>query len=253
MDPEYRKHYRELFERHWWWLARSDFIAAALRRLHLDPRQTTILDVGCGDGLFFGQLEQFGGVEGVETEDALPANSQWRNQIHCQPFDETFQPGRKYSVILMLDVLEQLGEPAAALRNVRRLLAEDGIFLATVPAFNALWTNHDILNQHLARFTKRSLSELLESAGLRISEEHYFFHWEFLAKLALRGYETLLPRPPGVPKVPSRWINRILYRLSRAEQAILGRMPVPFGSSLMVLARNSTVPEQLWPASKPVE
>ncbi len=240
MEAEYRRHYRDLFERHWWWRARSEFIIAALQRLHLDAQRTSILDVGCGDGLFFEQLSRFGKVEGIDVEEALSPNSRWREQIHSGPFDDSFQPQREYSVVLMLDVLEHLPAPHAALRNVRRLLADDGFFLATVPAFQAAWTSHDVLNQHVARFTKSSMRTLLEGEGFRITEQGYFFHGLWGAKLLVRAYETLSPREPQVPKVPATWINQLLYRFSRLEQATLGRLPMPFGSSLIVLARNAS-------------
>jgi 2-polyprenyl-3-methyl-5-hydroxy-6-metoxy-1,4-benzoquinol methylase len=241
MDPEYRKHYRDLFERHWWWRARSEFICGALERLRLDVNRTTILDVGCGDGLFFERLSRFGEVEGIEIQDALQPGSKWENQIHSCAFDETFQPSKKYSLILMLDVLEHLSEPVAALRNVRRLLAADGFFLATVPAFNAAWTNHDDLNEHITRYTKHSIRDELESAGLHIVEQHYFCHWVFLAKLLERGYEALRPRQPKVPDIPPRWINESLYRLSLIEQKTLGKIAMPFGSSLLVLAQGTVL------------
>jgi SAM-dependent methyltransferase len=140
----------------------------------------------------------------------------------------------------MLDVLEHLPDPRAALRNVRRLLAGDGFFLATVPAFRAAWTSHDVLNQHVTRFTKSSIQTLLEGEGFRITDQHYFFHWLWGAKLLLRAYETLSPREPEVPKVPATWINQLLYLFSRLEQETLGRLPMPFGSSLIVVARNAS-------------
>ena len=195
-----------------------EFIVAALQRLHLDPQRTSILDVGCGDGLFFEQLSRFGKVEGIDVEEALSPNSSWREQIHCARFDDSFQPQHEYSVILMLDVLEHLPDPQAALRNVRRLLAEDGFFLATVPAFQAVWTSHDVLNQHVARFTKSSMRTLLEGEGFCITEQHYFFHWLWGAKLLVRAYETLSPREPQVPKVPATRIDQLLCRFSRLER-----------------------------------
>jgi len=190
--------------------------------------------------LFFERLSRFGKVEGIDIEEALSPNSRWREQIHSGSFDDSFQPQREYSVVLMLDVLEHLPDPQAALRNVRRLLADDGFFLATVPAFQAAWTSHDVLNQHVTRFTKSSMRTLLEGEGFRITEQDYFFHWLWGAKLMVRAYETLLPREPQVPKVPATWINRLLYVFSRFEQATLGRLPMPFGSSLIVLARNAS-------------
>jgi len=240
MDAEYRRRYRELFVKHWWWRARSEFLVAALRRLHLNARQTAILDVGCGDGLFFERSAEFGAVEGIDVDAALPAASRWEKQIYRGAFDESFQPSRQYNLILMLDVLEHLADPAAALRNARRLLASDGCFLATVPAFQAAWTNHDVLNHHVRRFTKNSMGELLKRSGFRIAEQRYFFQWTFFAKLLVRGHEALWKRPPAVPRVPPPSINDLLYRLSHMEQAILGGLPLPVGSSLLVIARRES-------------
>src|SRR5579862_4942250 len=123
MDTEYRKHYRNLFQRHWWWRARTEFIVHNLKSILPRGGHLNILDVGCGEGLFFDRLSEFGHVEGIEVEGALPVDSPWLNRIRVCPFDETFQPEKQYSLILMLDVLEHLADPAAALRNVRRLLA----------------------------------------------------------------------------------------------------------------------------------
>jgi len=237
MDTEYRRHYRDLFERHWWWRARSEYIVGNLEKLLPRAGSASILDVGCGEGLFFRRLSQFGEVEGIEVEAALPADSPWRDRIRVCPFDETFQPRKRYSLILMLDVLEHLNDPAAALRNARRLLAPGGFFVATVPAFQAAWTNHDVLNQHVRRYTKRTLAPLLERSGLKILRQRYFFHAAFLAKLGVRGCECVLRSKPRVPTIPPAWANEALFRFSRLEQMLLDGVSVPFGSSLMAIAK----------------
>jgi 2-polyprenyl-3-methyl-5-hydroxy-6-metoxy-1,4-benzoquinol methylase len=58
----------------------------------------------------------------------------------------------------MLDALEHLENPVAALRHVCELLTPEGTFIATVPAFMALWTNHDVLNHHFTRYTKSAFA-----------------------------------------------------------------------------------------------
>jgi len=238
MESEYRQHYQELFEKHWWWRARTEFIVETLERLRPPGGWPTILDVGCGEGLFFDRLSTFGDVEGVEVEEALQPDTTWRDRIHTQPFDDSFQPGKRYSLILMLDVLEHLVEPDVAVRTAGRLLGEDGIFLATVPAFQALWTNHDVLNHHLRRYTKATLRSLIASSGLQVRELEYFFHWTFPTKMLVRLYERVFRSRPEVPQVPPAWMNQSLYALSRIEQRTARWLPLPFGSSLMVVARR---------------
>jgi SAM-dependent methyltransferase len=236
VDSTYARAYRRLYLRHWWWRARQHVILDALREMQLGERPW-ILDVGCGDGLFFDQLSDFGEVEGVEIDAARVAQSRWRSRIHVCPFGEAFRPGRQYAVVLMLDVLEHLDDPEAALRHALDLLAPDGSLLITVPAFRVLWTTHDRLNHHHTRYTQRSLRGLITDAGGDVRRMRYLFHWLFPAKLAVRLKEAMVPTEPASPKLPSGPINTALYGITRCEQALLRRVPVPFGGSLLAIAR----------------
>jgi 2-polyprenyl-3-methyl-5-hydroxy-6-metoxy-1,4-benzoquinol methylase len=241
LDSDYARRYRELYEKHWWWRAREEKLCEELKK-HLDGSSPkTILDVGCGDGLFFDRLRQFGSVEGVEpVAELVNPNGANAAQITVAPFDANFQPGKKYDVILMLDVLEHLDAPEEALRHALSLLQNDGLLFVTVPAFRLLWTNHDRLNQHRTRFTKASFTRLAISAGMKAVEIRYFFFWLFPAKLVARFAEAILGGKPQIPRVPSPRINRFLYGLSRAEEKIARnlRLNIPFGSSLLVAGRR---------------
>lgn len=239
MDSDYGARYRELFQRHWWWRARERVILDALRRHRPAAGWRNVLDVGCGDGLFFDELARLPGVqlvEGVEpAADLVSPDGPHRGRIHVAPFDASFQPGRRYSLIVMLDVLEHLPDPAASLRHALSLLEPDGVFLATVPAFMALWTRHDDLNHHYTRYDKSSFARLAAGGGLRIDESRYFFHWTAIGKIVTRIKEALIPGEPASPTVPPAPVNRALYALSRIEARLFDTLPIPFGSSLMVV------------------
>jgi 2-polyprenyl-3-methyl-5-hydroxy-6-metoxy-1,4-benzoquinol methylase len=240
MDPKYGEAYRELFEKHWWWRSRTELIVDKLRQLQPATRWERILDIGCGDALFFDRLAEFGDVEGVEpcTELVSPGNPH-RDHIYACPFDGDFRPGKQYSLILILDVLEHLEDPVGALRHALDLLAPEGLVVVTVPAFMALWTNHDALNHHLIRYTKRVFRSTAQQAGFRIQEERYLYHWTFPVKLGVRVTEKLVRPKAEVPSIPGRWANEALFWLSRVEQKTLSACPMPFGSSLMVIGSKS--------------
>jgi len=235
MDLGYGQHYRELYEKHWWWRARERLILSTLEQLRPDGNWGAILDVGCGDGLFFDRLSKFGDVEGSENNaEFVSTNNRWKNRIHICSL-ETFQPVKRYSLILLLDVLEHFSDPLPCLRRVLDLLDSKGVLVLTVPAFRCLWTAHDDLNHHFARYTKSSLTQLATSAGIQIHRSQYFFHWTFPVKFILHLKERLIHTSPRVPKVPSPWLNETVYRFSLLEQKIFGVLPLPFDSSLMVV------------------
>jgi SAM-dependent methyltransferase len=237
MDPAYSKIYRDLHERHWWWRAREEIVLATLHRLAPPGGWRAILDIGCGDGLFFEELSRFAPfVEGVESDEGIvSASSRWRDRIHVRRFDETFDTGRRYGLALMLDVLEHLPNPEAALRHALNLLEPDGRIVISVPAFNLLWTSHDEYNHHVTRYTRRSFARLAGAARMRVDSSQYLFHWIWAAKLGQRLKEAVASNAAGPPRVPSAWLNRALLTLCRTEHLLLGRLAVPFGTSLFIV------------------
>ncbi len=236
MDRDYGQSYERLYREHWWWRSREEFLLKVIQGLKL-PIKPNILDIGCGDGLFLESLSEFGGIiEGLESDSSLVSrDSASRHRIHIGPFDRTFKPNKQYGLILMLDVLEHLPEPEAALKHAVELLDSDGLVVITVPAFPCLWTTHDDINHHYVRYTKQSLKRLATSASLRIDLMRYFFHWLVPLKLAVRFKEMLILTHPRPPKIPTPSVNRAMLAISRLEQRICDRYPFPLGSSLLAV------------------
>jgi trans-aconitate methyltransferase len=237
MEANYAQRYEQLYRHHWWWRSRESFLLELLDKLNV-PRDANILDIGCGGGWSFDVLRRYGShVSGVETDAALvDASGDRRSQIYCGPFDRTFQPQRTFQLIVMLDVLEHIQHPQAAMDYAAELLDSGGKIVLTVPAMPMLWTSHDVLNHHFARYTRSTLRPIVHQAGLKLERLEYFFHWLVPLKLAVRAKEAILATKPHPPRVPLSLINRLFYRISRIEQRIAGRFPLPFGSSLLCVA-----------------
>jgi SAM-dependent methyltransferase len=234
VDPEYGRQYRRLYEEHWWWRARETAIVDVLRGLSPPSGWSRILDIGCGDGLFFNRLAEFSpSIEGIEPSAALVTDEgRSRGTIFTCPFDAQFQPVAPYGLIVMLDVLEHLDHPSEALSHALSLLEPEGVMVITVPAFRALWTSHDVMNEHMTRYTRSSFKVLAAEVGFRIDRADYFFHWTFPIRFAQRVLESIAPRTSSpLPSIPSRPINALFYRLSRAEWGL----HLPFGTSLLVV------------------
>ncbi len=240
MRPDYASHYRDLYERHWWWRTREVLLLDELKRHAPAGGWGSILDVGCGDGLFFDQLGQFGEVWGVEPDARLlTTGGNHRSRIHEGPFDSGYKPERTFRLILMLDVLEHMSNPEDALRRAALLLEPDGRLLLTVPAFRLLWTAHDDFNQHVDRYTIRRIRDLAERGGFAVDSARYLFRWLVPAKLAVRALEVITPGRATPERVPHQWLNRLLLGLSLAEARLLAHVPLPFGSSVLVWCRRN--------------
>jgi len=237
MDTVYANQYRDLYQSHWWWRARESEILRQLKQQLGEPSGACdILDVGCGDGLFFEKLEAFGTVDGVEADpETLSKDGRWRNQINLCFFDDKFQPGKKYDAILMLDILEHMPDPEGAVSHAKSLLKPNGVLIATVPAFMSLWTSHDDLNHHVIRYREDTFCPLFEQNGFSIRKSNYLFHWTCPVKLLIGLKERIFGARPKPPEVPAGWVNKVCETLSRIEQATISRLPMPFGSSLMVV------------------
>ncbi|MBT8397494.1 MAG: class I SAM-dependent methyltransferase [Gemmatimonadetes bacterium] len=238
MDPEYGQIYRTLYEEHWWWRARERIVLKEIHDLNPTDSWGSILDVGCGDGLFFPKLQALGEVEGVEPDASLVSQASLnRWNIHLRPFDSSFRGEEPFRLILFLDVLEHMQEPEPALAHALDLLEPGGIILVTVPAFPVLWTSHDEANHHFRRYTISSFRDLAGSVGMRVYRQRYFFHWLFGPKLVQRLFERTFPgdRELRNPRIPRAWANRLIEGFSVMENAALGPLRVPLGSSLLVV------------------
>lgn len=231
MDPAYAAAYADLYDRHWWWRAREDFLLKRLEKQARGRSDLRILDIGCGDALFFDHLSEFGEVRGIEPDARQLSDGCWRSVIHAGTLDD-FPAGETFDWLLMLDVLEHIREPAPALRRAAELAAPGASLFVTVPAFEALWTRHDEVNRHFARYDRSGLARLLRTAGWEPVELAYFFHWPAPLKLLVKLAEAMFPGEPAVERVPPAPINRAALALSRLEQRLLGRLPLPFGTSL---------------------
>lgn len=236
MDPTYGAQYARLYRTHWWWRAREEYLTRLLDRVVGTGGAGSVLDFGCGDGLFFPVLARYGEPYGIEPDAALlDPDGPWRARISSGPLLPDPAETARHGLVVALDVLEHLEKPQPVVQELRRRLRPGGWFIATVPAFRSLWTAHDDLNHHHHRYRVRELEALVREAGLAVVDARYFFAWLAFAKWLVVRKERVVrptPRPPGVPPA---LINGAVLALSRLEQRLLAHPP--FGSSAIVVAR----------------
>lgn len=145
----------------------------------------------------------------------------------------------RFENILLLDVLEHIEDDLTALRNVTRLLAENGQIIITVPALPFLYGKRDEQFKHYRRYTSKTLRRLLEAVDLEIA---FIRWWNLLGVFPYFFYEKILQRPisdqirekPGGPL--QRAARSFLYYWLRAET----HLPLPVGLTLMAVVQAKT-------------
>lgn len=175
MDPgAYAEMYHQE-EVHWWFRGRRDVIWALIGRAGLPP-SPRLLDAGCGTGRNLVEFGALGPATGVDPSADAVAFCHDRGLADVQvaglealPFDD----GR-FDLLLACDVLEHVADDAGALGELWRVAAPGAALVLTVPAYQWLWTDHDVALHHLRRYTRRPLCRLVVEAGWRPVQATYF-------------------------------------------------------------------------------
>ena len=220
MKNDYINYYREIEDRHPWFVARSKLF------LNLMPRNknSSILDFGCGSGSFLNRLNNAGYMDlsGVDV-------SENNNASDCFVITKTIQK-RKYDVILMMDVLEHIEDDAAILRKIKSHLKPKGMLLLSVPAYHFLWSNHDILNMHYRRYNRHSLKKVIEEAKLKTNFmsnwNSTFFPIIAVSRLILRDTNKEL-------SLKNSFFSKIIYLVLIFENYLVKKTGLPFGLSII--------------------
>ena len=232
----------ELDERHWWYRARREVLAALIARRIPLPAEARILEIGCGTGHNLLMLERFGRVDGIEIDPAARAIAASRlgREVMDAPLPDL--PGVAdggYDLIACLDVIEHIEQDRAALASIAGKLRPGGRILLTVPAFPWLWSAHDVINHHKRRYTRRTLAALVGEAGLRLEMLSWFNSLLFPVAAAARLAGRVTGKDDSDDKLPPAPVNAVLEAVFGLERYALGRLPFPPGVSLVAIASAS--------------
>ena len=249
MEPEVYVQMRRIEDRHWWFVSRRRIVDRMLEKF-TQPAARRILDVGCGTGGNLPMLSKFGEVIGIEMSTAARSSAMGRgaSQIYLGSFPEDLpEAARDFDLITFLDVLEHLDDDIGALQATQGLLAPSGKVLITVPAFNFLWSSHDAQHHHRRRYSADQLKKLLLQSGLEPLYVSYFNTWLFPVISALRIAKRLTGNHHSDDeRMPSPMVNSLLKFIFSSERHLLGRLSLPFGVSIMAIARKApSTPEPL--------
>ncbi|MBC9034227.1 class I SAM-dependent methyltransferase [Sphingomonas sp. JC676] len=224
---------------HWWYRARREILADYLTRFGDLPKDARILEIGCGTGHNLPMLAQFGEIDAIEIDETAAAQASERlgKKVGSSPLPELegVQPG-SYDLVAVLDVVEHVEDDVAALKAIATALKPGGKILITVPAHQWMWSAHDVVNHHKRRYSKGTLIAALDKAGLKWRKLHWFNSLLFPVAVAARFAGKLMGKDDSDDSPPPKPLNTVFEGIFGLERHLLGRVPMPPGLSIIVLA-----------------
>ena len=156
-----------LEDAHWWYRERRHLLGHLIHGL----RPGTALDIGAAGGGNTRVLRGAGWSVAALEYGADGAEVAAERGLAVVRGDATALPvvDDSLDLVVAFDVLEHILDHDTAVAEVRRALRPGGTFLVAVPADPKLWSDHDVAVDHVRRYTRATLREVLERNGFEIS------------------------------------------------------------------------------------
>lgn len=212
--------------RHPWERARAIFIKSLLKK-HIGESGNTVIDIGCGDCFLLNRLAttfphiSFIGIDTAispeKKEQILPLLQTGNISIYNK-LDASIPVNKSCSVSL-LDVLEHVSDDRQLLEELtsRESIDDTSMFIITVPAFNSLFSEHDIKLNHYRRYNLKDLEKITANAGLEKLESGYFF----FSLLLFRILQKYIFHSSGRNQISWKKSNRSLTSISLTSILLL--------------------------------
>jgi len=122
------------------------------------------------------------------------------------------------------------------------ILKPNGLAVITVPASMALWSDWDVAMHHFRRYDRKGLLAVFPENHWDILHINYTNTLAFLPAWFIRKLRSRKPVKAEDQanraefRIPPHWLNKLLCRIFVATA--MWRLPMPFGLSLLFVARR---------------
>jgi len=168
-------------EEHWYYSSKAKAMEYMLEGI----APARILDVGAGSGFFSRHLlAHSDAVEAwcVDIGYAADSDVKGAKAIHYRRSVDAVNA----DLLLFMDVLEHVEDDIALLQEYMAKVPQGSHLLITVPAFQFLWSGHDLFLEHKRRYTLKQLEAVVCKSGLRVRRGAYGFATVFPIAAAMR-------------------------------------------------------------------
>ncbi len=236
-----------LEDAYWWYVGMRQITERLLERDVFTsnvaaPRR--ILDAGSGTGGSLQLLRRYGEVTAFDFEPKAAQMYRTREagRIAVASIDAIPFADKTFDLVTAFDVVCQLPAPSdqQALRELGRVVKPGGAVLVRVPAFQFLYGPHDVVLHTSHRYSAPEMAAKLEDAGLKLVGTTYANTLLFpvaLVRRLLARFTKSRPTDSDVRPVPAP-LNSLLTHVLSLEAPLISRGRLPFGLSLVAIARR---------------
>jgi len=242
MDKTYFKQYYLQERNHWWFKVRAKILMKIIRR-KLKKNDLKILNVGSATHRSSELLSEFGDVQSIEYDKdccRFVRNELGFDVLNGSATELPFKE-ESFDLVCAFDVIEHIENDMLAVQEMERVCKSNrGYIFITVPAFNSLWSDHDVINHHYRRYTLNNLLLIKSQKSKTIIKSYFnFFLFPFIALFRVLGKFKF-----GRPKKPrsdfdnfqtNKFLDSIFEFIFNFEYYLLPLLRFPFGVSILLL------------------
>jgi ubiquinone/menaquinone biosynthesis C-methylase UbiE len=223
---------------HFWFQGFRSFITPVIADLARGRPDLTLLDCGCGTGTFLKLFDHSVRTFGFDVVVAGVGGRVVQADVLHIPFE-----ANTFDIATSFDMLQCVEADLDAVREMTRVVRPGGAVVLTVAALEMLRGDHSELWREFRRYSPSMVRQLVEQTGLRVERVAFLFASLFPLMLAVRMTQRMLRLFREVHddtdiRIPPAPVNALLTLLLRKEAAVAERISMPFGSSLLVVARK---------------
>ena len=230
---------------HFWFHGFRAYAAPVIRQIAGGRRDLRLLDCGCGTGYNLRTLLAPHGrafAFDLHADAIRRARASGRPLVRASMEHIPFASGT-FDLATSFDVMQSVPDDRRAMRELARVLRPGGHIVLNVTALDFMRGDHSDVWGELRRYTPARAARLLGDAGLEAVRISFLFGSLLPLMLAVRMMQRVqrlwrAPRGDIDLIVPPAPLNAVLTGVVTGEAALARRVPIPFGSSLMIVARK---------------
>jgi SAM-dependent methyltransferase len=244
MDSEEYRRMAAAGDRHWWYESTRRLLTQILEP-HLGalggPGGAVVLDAGGGTGATGGWMTRDALVVLADYDTfALEVARDEHDPLRPVRADLNHLPFADHSfdaVLCVTALCHRMNpDPAALVADYARVVRPGGIVCLMEPGGKRLWRGHDEITHTGRRFSLRELRSMAEAAGLDVVRATGAYSFlvppAFVMQLVERGQDN-----SDVGRNESG-LHGALGMVAAAERRLLRRFDLPFGLSVLTVARK---------------